>query len=225
MTSFDVMSHEMSHKMSHEMSHEESIELLPWLVNESLTASEREAVQAHAESCIVCRRELAELGTLQESIQSAAAEVPAPDMRRINARIDAQLEHESRIRDLVMSVRGFFASPWRAAFAAQSLALVAVAGLWLQSGTEDPQFRTLTATETLPAGNYLRVVFDPDLEPTAVDALLAEVGLGVATGPTERGVVTLRFGDAATEADRVAVTESLRDDPRVLFLQPVAGGN
>lgn len=207
------------------MSHEESIELLPWLVNNSLRADEREAVRAHAKSCIICRRELAELEALQESVQSMAVAVPAPDMRRINARIDAQLQRESRGRDLVEGVRNFFASPWRAAFAAQSLALVVVAGLWLQSGIGEPQFRTLTTTETLPSGHYLRVVFDPNLEQSLIDDLLADAGLGVAAGPSERGVVTLRFADAVDEADRSAATETLRSDPRVLFLQPVAGGN
>ena len=207
------------------MGHEESIELLPWLINGSLTASEREAVQAHAESCIVCRRELAELEALQESIQAPAFVVPAPDMRRINARIDAQLERESRGQNAIAALREFFASPWRAAFAAQTLALVVVATLWLQADTNEPQFRTLTSTEALPAGNYLRVVFDPNLEPAVIDALLVDVGLGVASGPTERGVLTLRFADAATEADRAAASDALRNDPRVLFLQPVSGGN
>ena len=206
------------------MSHEESIELLPWLVNGSLSDSERGAVEAHTDSCIVCRRELAELEALQESIQAPAFVVPSPDMRRINARIDAQLEREAWGHSVVEALRDFFASPWRAAFVAQSLALVVVAGLWLQADTDEPQFRTLTSTEALPADNYLRVVFDPNVEAEAIDALLADVGLGVASGPTERGVLTLRFTGAATEAERAAASDALRNDPRVLFLQPVAGG-
>ena len=213
MTSYDVMSHE------------ESIELLPWLVNGSLSASERGAVEAHAESCIVCRRELAELEALQESIQAPAFVVPAPDMRRINARIDAQLEHEAWGQNAITALREFFASPWRAAFVAQSLALVVVAALWLQADSNEPQFRTLTSTEALPADNYLRVVFDPNVEAKAIEALLADVGLGVASGPTERGVLTLRFVDASTEVERAAASDALRNDPRVLFLQPVSGGN
>ncbi len=206
------------------MSHDAAIELLPWLVNESLHDSEREAVREHATSCIICRRELAELEALQQSIHAVAPEAPAPDMRRINARIDAQLERETRGRNLLAGIRRFFASPWRAAFAAQSLVLVVVAALWLQADTVEPEFRTLSATGTLPAGHYLRVVFDPTLEQAAIDALLAGAGLGVAAGPTARGVVTLRFGDTVAEADRAAVTEVLRNDARVLFVQPVAEG-
>ncbi len=205
------------------MSHDAAIELLPWLVNDSLQGGEREAVRAHATSCIICRRELAELEALQRSIHAMEAEAPAPDMRRINARIDAQLERVSLGRNLLAGIRRFFESPWRAAFAAQSVVLVAVAALWLQSGSGEPEFRTLTAIEALPDGHYLRVVLDPTLEQAAIDALLADAGLDVVAGPTERGVLTLRFADP--DADRTAATEILRNDARVLFVQPVARGN
>lgn len=206
------------------MSHEECVELLPWLVNESLQDHEREAVQAHATSCIICRRELAELKILRQSIQTTTTEAPAPDMRRINARIDAQLAREAEPRKLLERLRGLFATPLRAAFAAQSLALVAVAALWLQAETGEPQFRTLTTSTALPAGHYLRVVFDPTLEQAAIDALLAAAGLSIAAGPSERGVMTLRFADTVDAADRSAAADVLRDDSRVLFVQPVAGG-
>ena len=207
------------------MSHDDAIELLPWLVNESLQGSERDTVRAHAASCIICRRELAELEVLQESIHAMAAEAPAPDMRRINARIDARLQRETRGRNLLAGLRAFFASPWRAAFAAQSALLVAVAVLWMQAEPGEPDLRTLSAAETLPAGHYLRVVFDPTLEQAAIDALLDDAGLGVAHGPTERGVVTLRLPDTLGAGDRAAVTEALQSDTRVLFVQPVAGGD
>lgn len=207
------------------MSHDAAMALLPWLVNESLHGSEREAVRAHATSCIICRRELEELEALRQSIQVMADEAPAPDMRRINARIDAQLERESRGHSVLTGIRRLLESPWRVAFAAQSLALVAVAALWLQSGTGEPGFRTLSATESLPSGHYLRVVFDPTLDPVGIDALLAGRGLDVVAGPSERGVFTLRFAGTTGEDDRAAVTETLQSDARVLFVQPVAGGD
>lgn len=205
------------------MSHDAAIELLPWLVNDSLQGSERDAVQAHAASCVVCRRELAELEALQQSIHATAAETPVPDMRRINARIDAQLEREARGRNLLAAIRGFFASPWRAAFVAQSVVLIAIAATWLQVGLSQSEFRTLSTAETLPAGHYLRVVFDPTLDQAGIDALLADTDLGVAAGPSERGVVTLRFAETVPADDRAAVTEALENDMRVLFVQPVAG--
>jgi len=208
-----------------DMGHDDAIELLPWLVNQSLQGGERDAVRAHAASCIICRRELAELELLQESIHAMAADAPMPDMRRINARIDARLEREARGRNLIATIRTLFASPWRAAFAAQSVLLVVIATLWLQAGPGEPEFRTLSNDETLPAGNYLRVVFNPTLNQAAIDALLADTGLSITNGPTERGVVTLRFAATVGASNRAAVTEALQKDTRVLFVQPVAGGD
>ena len=205
------------------MTHEEAIELLPWLANDSLAPDECEGVRTHAANCVICRRELAELEALQEAIdlQAARTEAPEPDMRRINARIDAQLARESRPRDLLAALRGLFGSPWRIAFAAQTVALLVVAGLWLQPNDPDPVFRTLTTSEALPAGHYVRVVFEPTLDEGDVAALLEANGLEVVAGPSERGVVTLRFADDPDGDRRDAIIERMRDDTRVLFAQPV----
>lgn len=206
------------------MTHDEAIELLPWLANGSLTADERETVQAHAASCVICRRELAELQALQTAIDSTVheSEVPAPDMRRINARIDAQLARASRPRELLSTLRRMFSSPWRVAFATQTVALLVVAALWLRPDDTEPAFRTLTAVDPLPAGHYVRVVFDPTLGERDVATLLEANGLDIVSGPSERGVVTLRFADEANTEQRDAIIESMRKDDRVLFAQPVA---
>lgn len=206
------------------MTHDEAIELLPWLANGSLTSAERETVESHAASCIICRRELAELQALQAAIDSTTAEseVPAPDMRRINARIDAQLARASRPRELLSALRRMFASPWRVAFAAQTVALLVVAALWLQPDDTQPAFRTLTAVDPLPAGHYIRVVFDPTLGERDVATLLEANGLDIVSGPSERGVVTLQFADETNAEQRDAIIERMRDDDRVLFAQPVA---
>ena len=53
-------------------------------------------------------------------------------------------------------------------------------------------------------------------------ALLEANGLDIVTGPSERGVITLRFVDEASAERRDAIIESMRNDGRVLFAQPVA---
>ena len=127
------------------MTHEEAIELLPWLANDSLAPDECESVRAHAASCVICRRELAELEALQEAIdlQAARTEAPEPDMRRINARIDAQLERDSQPSGMTPLLQSLFGSPWRVAFAAQSVALLAVTVLWLLPGSRRSEVGSL----------------------------------------------------------------------------------
>lgn len=213
--------------ITHEpMTHDLAIELLPWLVNGSLDADEREVVRLHVTSCIICRRELAELQVLRESIGKAEAEieVPAPDMRRINARIDKQLENASRAGTWLAALHNVVGSPWRIAFVAQTLALLVLAIIWLQPEEIQPEFRTLTTAETLPAGHYLRVVLDPRIEAAGVSELLDANNLTIASGPSRRGVITLRFADNVADEERNLVVNAIREDERVLFAEPVEGG-
>ena len=209
--------------MHRQMPHEEAVELLPWLVNESLDSESRDATTVHVASCVMCRREIAELNALRESIRQPALEmpIPDPDMRRINARIDAQLARDGRAARLLAAARDFLRDPWRIAFLAQSVALLLLAGLWLQPQTADPEFRTLTSDSALPDGHYLRVVFDPTLEPAQLATLIDSYKLSIVTGPSERGVFTLRFATETSAANREQIAAQLLENNSVLFAQPV----
>ncbi len=206
------------------MPHAQAQELLPWLVNDTLAADERRLVDAHARSCVVCRRDLVELERLRESFSESAdpAGVPAPDMRRINARIDALVERDGRFGQLVAGLRDSLARPWRLAFAAQSLLLVALLTvlLWPQPATDE--YTTLTTPQALPAGDYLRVVFDPDLDAAATARLIDGLALAIVEGPSERGVALLRITPPAGGEDADALAARLLGRPGVLFAQPVA---
>jgi hypothetical protein len=208
------------------MSHDKAAGLLPWLVNNSLDAVEREAVRDHATSCVICRRELTQLETLQAAIASAEMpdSVSVPDMRRINARIDASLERETAGVALLVRLREWFDNPWRVAFAAQTALLIAVLAFWVSPPISEPEFTTLTEPQVLPDGHYVRIVFNPTLDTAAISALLEGTGLNVSSGPSPRGVYTLRFADGTAVADRAAVVTALHGEPGVLFVQPVTGG-
>lgn len=211
-------------KKAEAIPHAQAQELLPWLVNDTLAADERRLVDAHARSCVVCRRELVELERLRKSIAESAdpAGVPAPDMRRINARIDALVEKESRIAQLLARLRDGFASPWRLAFAAQSVLLVALLTVLLWPQPAPDEFTTLTTPQALPAGSYLRVVFDPDLDAAATARLIDGLAVAIVEGPSARGVAMLRITAPAGGADPDALAAALLDRPGILFAQPVA---
>lgn len=207
------------------MTHERAYELLPWLVNESLDDSERQQVSEHATSCVICRREVEELTALRASIHplDATASVPEPDMRRINARIDADLERRNVVSSLLTTVREWLANPWRLVFIAQTAVLVIVVTIWILPAQDSPTFETLTVVEELPAGHYLRVVFDPTVEASAISALAAQNDLAIVSGPTERGVFTLQFATETSIDGRVRIADALLGDNRVLFVQAVEG--
>jgi len=206
------------------MAHDEARELLPWLVNDSLAAGERERVREHASSCVICRRELDDLRQVQSSIrhEADAVGIPEPDMRHINARIDALMERERWGTRLLTTLRESLGSPQRIAFAAQSALVVVLLAIILRPEPEPAQFTTLTTPETLPAGEYIRVVFDPALPAVDIDQLLEPMDLELVSGPSERGVATLRIAPGSSNPERATLINRLLDDPRVLFAQQIA---
>lgn len=207
------------------MPHEQASELLPWLVNDSLPEGERNLVHEHATSCVICRRELDELENLRNSISGASINaIPAPDMRRINARIDALIEKENRGQQLLANIRNFFSSPWRLAFAAQTAVIVILATVLFWPQVDKPEFTTLTDPQDLPDGQYVRVVFEPTLAASDLSSLLDTMNLTIVDGPSDRGVYTLRLSTTLSAADRTALVADLSSSDSVVFAQPVPGG-
>lgn len=209
---------------SESVSHEQAVELLPWLVNGTLDAQEREVVLEHAHACVICRRELSNLHQLQESFSDASNTVliPEPDMRKINARIDAHVDRQNWLRTQWSRLREFFDSPWRIGFVAQSAILVLLATVLLWPGNETVEFTTLTQADSLPDGRYVRVVFTPDLQQSEITNILDMFDLTIVEGPSNRGVYTLGVSDAAEAND--GLVQSLQGDPNILFAQPVIIG-
>jgi len=206
------------------VSHEQAVELLPWLVNNSLDEQEKEAVLEHAHACVICRRELTNLQQLQNSISntSSTSPIPEPDLRNINARIDALIDRQNRGRELLSRLREVLDSPWRIAFAAQTAVLIALAAVLIWPEPRDGEFTTLTQSQNLPDGHYLRVVFSPDLQQSQLTTLLDKHDLTIVDGPTVRGVYTLGVANTSLYSDMLL--SSLQGDPDVLFAQPVIIG-
>ena len=109
--------------------HEQAMELLPWLINDSLNNDERATVLAHSQSCVICRREMETLEDLRDSIERlfGTVSIPTPDMRKINSRIDKHISRQNFGRRAFAWLGELFRSPWRAAYAAQTVLLVVLA--------------------------------------------------------------------------------------------------
>ena len=204
------------------LTHEHAVELLPWLVNESLAVDESAAVREHAASCVICRREIDDLRRIHQAAARSPAPVPTPDMRRINARVDDAAGRRGPWSGWIATARASARHPWRVAFAAQSLLLLTLLVVIALPNEQPTRFTTLTEYSASPAAATLRVVFDPDLDSLALQAILDEHSVHVIDGPTERGVYTLglRVGVAITSIEHSAAL--LNDHPGVLFVQPVA---
>ena len=203
--------------------HEHAMEMLPWLINDSLLGDERVAVLDHAQSCVMCRREIKSLQELRDSVisLSSAVPIPEPDMRNINARIDKLINRQNWARRSISWIGEFFASPWRAVYVAQSVLLVVLAAALLWPATRDTEYTTLTQASDLADGHYVRVVFSPDLAHSDLKELLDELELSIVAGPSDRGVYTLVTENSIVVEERDAALARLLKNRSVLFAQPV----
>jgi hypothetical protein len=202
------------------------MEMLPWLINDSLLSDERAAVLDHAQSCVMCRREMKSLQDLRDSINIlfSPVPIPVPDMRNINARIDKLINRQNWARRSISWIGEFFASPWRAAYVAQSVLLVVLAAALLWPATREPEYSMLTQASDLADGHYVRVVFSPDLTHADLKELLDELELSVVAGPSDRGVYTLATENSIVVEERDTALASLLKNRSVLFAQPVNRG-
>lgn len=207
-------------------SHERAAELLPWLVNDTLDGEEQEMILEHTRTCVACRRELEALRQLRDSMAqaSSATRIPAPDMRRINARIDALIDRQNLADLWISRLREAFSNRWRIAFVAQSLLLVVLAGLLLWPASENSEFVTLTEPDELPDGTYIRVVFSPELTSSEFSGILDRFNLSVVEGPSLRGVYTFAVTDSRSPEENERLVSDIRGEPKVLFAQPVIRG-
>lgn len=206
--------------------HEQAMEQLPWLINDSLNTDERATVLAHSQSCVICRREIKALEDLRDSIERlfGTVSIPTPDMRKINSRIDKHISRQNFGRRASAWLGELFRSPWRAAYAAQTVLLVVLAAALLWPAARDIEYSTLTQTTDLADGHYVRAVFSPDLTHSGINDLLEDLQLRIVAGPSDRGVYTLATENSNAVEERDDALAILSQYPGVLFAQPVNQG-
>jgi hypothetical protein len=198
------------------MTHEHAFELLPWLVNGSLPAGERELVEEHARTCLSCHREIKE----QQRLRMALRLQPA-------VHVSAHSGFEALTRELGGTPK-LRSHPPRPLATVARFAVVGVAGaallgmlLWLvprpRSDGYAPVFETL-ATEPADAPSAIDLIFVQSITAAEIQRLLVEIDGSIASGPSDVGRYTVRLGSPAIGAGEVdALLTRLREDPRVRF--------
>jgi hypothetical protein len=201
--------------------HRQAWDLIPWIVNDSASESERQAVQPHLESCADCREEL----EFQRQLQAAMAQRTAPDIdardswQRLRSRLDSAAGPVAAVRGARRhshrAAKGGMS--WLiAAMVVQAIGLGALGAAWWSRPSASGSvpagyaavYRTLSAPESALPAATIRVVFAPDLTMAQLQAVLAAARLQVRAGPNEVGVWTL---GPAGDSNRVATDAALRE--------------
>jgi hypothetical protein len=197
--------------------HGRALELLPWLVNGTLTGVEREAVEQHTRACIACRRELKELERLHAAVRARrTVDVSAEaGFDRLSAELDtAALAARPRWR-----ARYAAAAPFAIA-AAAGMAVLAVL-LWL---TPLPKLdgNGYSTLATAPAeGALVDIVFADDTTAAEIQSLLDAIGGEIVAGPSDIGRYSVRVPAQEPNREQLgALLGALTADPRVRFAGP-----
>jgi hypothetical protein len=199
------------------LSHASASELLPWLVNGRLAAAERDAVEAHARDCLVCRRELKEQRQLAALLRSApATDVPLESgFGALERRLD-----EPR-RQPRWSATEWFPRPLdalRIGAAAAFLIVLIGSAMWLSPSRDTPAPYSTLAAAPGAGTAQLDVVFANDTTAQDMRELLDAVGGEIVAGPSDVGRYGIRIGGGTADAAEVArVLERLKHDDRVRF--------
>lgn len=196
--------------------HEEVQELLPWLVNGTLSPDELEHVETHLAECTECRAELVAERQLAAAIESSPADTEGA-WDRMEKRLDI------KALPLIKPTPGFWkrrvSLGWAVAGPiAAAAAVAAVMISFVPRPVAEPQYRALSAAQA-PAAANLIVQFQPAAPVRDVQAALASVDARLVDGPTATGAYLLRVDDGKREL----AVKHLRDNQAIALAEPIDG--
>jgi hypothetical protein len=214
--------------------HSHCAELIPWLVNGTLTGAAAVAVRAHLEECAACQADYAHETRVSESTRAESPVLFAAEasLQKLMARVDAAERGESDVADLPVAPLGHEPAPgsrrerapsrrsasraraarrvqWlAAAVVVEAVALGAFMWLWhsgARGGAEEAQYQVLGAQPVVYGrGARVRIVFEPQLSLADMQKLLHSVGAHIVDGPTEANVYTLGFAEPVDSPDELS---------------------
>jgi hypothetical protein len=200
--------------VSQPIPHSRAFELLPWLVNGSLGAEERDAVEQHVRSCLACHRELKEQQRLRAALRAQPAVHLSPQTNF------EKLAHSLDGQPVIGAPPARRFEPFVRFAAAAAVAAIAVgAVLWLSPTHVDQRgdYKTLSSGPEAPAGE-LDIVFGQSVTQAQMQNLLEEIGGKIEGGPSGVGRYRIRLeSPIANGAQFDALLSKLNNDPRVRF--------
>jgi Putative zinc-finger len=196
----------MNYENTRTAHHPEISELIPWYVNGTIGAIDRQKLDAHFQICAACRDELLQERRVHEamSADSGIEYMPAASFKRLQARLDEPDEAQASVRrapllsSRAQARRAGRRMPWQR-LAAASIAVMAVsislvsADRWYRLRGRDlpSDYHTVTTGVPRAPNEVIRAVFSPTITLVELQAILDEAQLRIVAGPTEAGVYSL----------------------------------
>ena len=218
--------------VSDERAHLQAWELLPWLVNGTVSECERSHVEAHLRDCKSCRDEFARQHAVHLQMNTDVPAGPPVErgIERLLQQLDGQTEPAPRAAaNARWAPRAVGNSRWAIfTYGLAALVVLETTGLALlgaKSGGADsaaPVYHTLSTPERTGFAT-IRLVVDSTMQAGQLQSLLMPLHLQIVGGPSENGVYSL--GPASTPGDVERQVSALRAARGVRFVEPVAGSD
>lgn len=216
------------------ISHSSAWSLIPWMVNDTISADDRERLQSHLDACGECHAQYMLECRIRECMQAEIkidGDEPDLALAQLLARIDA----EQTVDEVTKAPRSFRATPrvnrWlAAAVVVQAIGLGTLGAVQLQSaGNETPptsaEYRTLSSPTPIVTSGVIRFVPAPGMTVASMQALLAGADLQIVDSSPHSAIFALALvprGSADSREERVAqAVRSLSSQPDVLFAEPI----
>ena len=220
--------------------HLECVDLLPWLVNSTLSEGDRTKIEQHLADCHECRAELALERDLHRrlSTEDRVAYSPAASFEKLWSRIE-ELEREVPAtaggRDplaVAATTRRVRSRPRRtstlsrwlvAAVVVQAIALGwLTARLGARDSTAPWVYRTVTSSSAVdPSLPRFRVVFAEQATVADQQGVLARRGLVIVGGPSLSGVYIVAPAEPSVMMDTRLLLSGLRAEEPVRYAELV----
>jgi len=189
--------------MENEVTGTHLLSLLPWYVNGTLSAAEREQVEAHIATCVLCKEETEALRKLREGIKAVESQGQTPGELGL-----ARLKHHIHAENAAHPARRWLMP----ALAAAAIIIVAQAGLMLNMDATHRQHMQLMSG---PTKADIQVRLLPTARAEQIASLLQSIHGHIVDGPGALGIYHVRIetgvsGRKASETDIKNVVQQLR---------------
>lgn len=202
--------------------HRQTWDLIPWLVNGTVSAMDRAQAESHLAACADCRDEYAFQSRLHAglAIDARADASCEAGLAQLLSRIDAE-ESGHGIDATPRAAQKWLLRSLAAAVVLQAIGLAAL--LWPMQHAPSPAYRTLSATPAAPASAVVRLVPSPELSLGQLQRILGENGLRIVEANDSATILALApaTGRHASAAAIDAAIGQLRRTPGVLLAEPI----
>ena len=195
--------------------HMRAQELLPWYVNGTLDAAERDGLEAHLAQCAECTADVRR----ERLLATRIAELGIDGDLGWEAWRDRMTRLPPRVSTPARLLRRPVSLGWVVGGQLAAAALIIAVVLPTRQADPAPAYHVLGAAPTARAGNLL-VQFGPEVTTKQVQSALAGADARIVDGPTVTGAYVLHV----TEAERPAALAKLRGTPGMVLAEPIDEG-